>query len=136
MRDVTGYSTNAIFKIPNVIRGLGDGIRLPFSATITQLILFAAFLIFSFPLGMVPPLLWVIQAQGLAGAVVVHLLFPVAAAFLLSQVNPDDMNIFRYLQVRMQTWAEPKEVVRLEDVHQARFYRVEEAIPIKKGECR
>lgn len=132
VREVKGSSTNAIFAIPNVIRGLGDGIKLPFSVTVTQIILFVICFVLSFPLALLPPLLWVVQAQGVAGGLVVHLLFPVAGAYLLSQIHPDDMNLFRYIKVRIQTWLEPKEIIRLEEVHQARFYRVEEEIPVSQ----
>ncbi|PFB04596.1 hypothetical protein CN383_06435 [Priestia megaterium] len=130
MRRVTGYCTNKIFAIPNIVRGLAGGresISLPFSVTVTQIIVIFAFFLLS--LLLVVPLTPLIPNK-IARVIVVCMAAPMFFGYLVGSQTKENMNIIRYWQVKFKTFMEPKELFRFEEVEQAKKITYKRKIPI------
>ena len=96
MRRVTGYCTNKIFAIPNIVRGLAGGresISLPFSVTVTQIIVI--FIFFLLSLLLVVPLTPLIPNE-IARVIVVCMAAPMFFGYLVGSQTKENMNIIRY----------------------------------------
>lgn len=130
MRRVTGYCTNKIFAIPNIVRGLAGGresISLPFSVTVTQIIVIFIFFLLSILL--VIPLTPLIPNK-IARVIVVCMAAPMFFGYLVGSQIKENMNIIRYWQVKFKTFMEPKELFRFEEVEQAKKITYKRKIPI------
>lgn len=130
MRRVTGYCTNKIFAIPNIVRGLAGGresISLPFSVTFTQIIVI--FIFFLLSLLLVVPLTPLIPNK-IARVIVVCMVAPMFFGYLVGSQTKENMNIIRYWQVKFKTFMEPKELFRFEEVEQAKKITYKRKIPI------
>ncbi|MEH7473098.1 hypothetical protein V7158_15345 [Priestia megaterium] len=130
MRRITGYCTNKIFAIPNIVRGLAGGresISLPFSVTVTQIIVIFVFFLLSIPFSiLMTPLI----PDKIARIIVVCIAAPGFFGYLLGSQTKEHMNIIRYWQVKYRTFMEPKELFRFEEVEQAKKITYKRKIPI------
>lgn len=130
MRRVTGYCTNKIFAIPNIVRGLAGGresISLPFSVTVTQIIVIFIFFLLSLLLVV---LLTPLIPNKIARVIVVCMAAPMFFGYLVGSQTRENMNIIRYWQVKFKTFMEPKELFRFEEVEQAKKITYKRKIPI------
>ncbi|HBO5951766.1 TPA: hypothetical protein L4613_006192 [Pseudomonas aeruginosa] len=132
---IRGRCTTAVFKIPNVIRGLAGssdgGISLPFSATTTQAILAFVFLLMGIPAYLISNWLFPF-VPAIARFLILIIIVPLALGYKLGMQQRESMSMIRYWIIKWKTKYEPNEMIRFEEVEQDKEIRFEQKIRMKR----
>lgn len=133
MAKVKGRCTTAVFNVPNVIRGLAggkEGIALPFSATVTQVILMLVFFLISIPVQSIVAVVLPVMPT-IARVMVVCIIIPGFLGYMIGMKVKEEMNIIRYWYVKWQTKYEPAELIRFEEIEQSKTIHFQQKISVK-----
>ncbi|CAK6481414.1 PrgI family protein [Peribacillus castrilensis] len=134
MAKIKGRCTTAVFNIPNVIRGLAggkEGISLPFSATVTQVMLILVFFLVSLPVQSLMAVVLPIM-PALARVMIICVIIPCFLGYMIGIKREEEMNIVRYWYVKMKTKYEPAELIRFEEVEQSKTIHFQQKIRMKR----
>lgn len=133
MHRYKGYCTSTLWRIPNLIRGFAggrEGFQLPFSLTVTQILIILVLFFVSLPLFIIAA---PVIDNKVARFVVVSLILPSFLGYLIGGQTKENMNILRYYYIKRRTRQEPKEMIRFEEVEQTKMIHIKGEIRLQRG---
>lgn len=134
VKKIIGYCSSQLDEIPNLIRGLGggeQGFSLPFSLTVSQVIVIASIILPGlFFLPITNGLLDFLPKYGRYAIVFfLHFGFPGVFGFFIGQKNIENMNVVKYARVYIATkFNETSDYVGREELDSKKSYKLRKKV--------